>query len=191
MAIDADGSPHAYCPKDSGLTGLDYLANAGQPYDWYGIVTDQAGNPVIQGMDDPAPGYYISTTSLVDKTKAETDPLRYVDSEQIPYISVPGELRQLGVKLGDLCSIKHGIVRVGAIVGDVGPRGKYGEGSIALAEALGIPASPKHGGVDAGVEFLVFSGTTSKWPMTAQEIQSEAMNIYLEWGGDVAYAALA
>jgi hypothetical protein len=64
MAIDADGAPKAYHPEDK---GLDSLSNAGQPGDWYGIVTDSGdrdGNPIIQGSDDPAPGFYVSPTSL-------------------------------------------------------------------------------------------------------------------------------
>jgi len=33
MAIDADGSPHAYNPSD---TGLDNFANGGRPGNWWG-----------------------------------------------------------------------------------------------------------------------------------------------------------
>jgi Fungal chitosanase of glycosyl hydrolase group 75 len=66
LGIDADGSPHAYHPNGS-PPGLDYLANAGKPGNWYGIVTDNqkaSGNPVVQGSSDPAPGFYISSTAL-------------------------------------------------------------------------------------------------------------------------------
>lgn len=38
-------------------------ANAGRPDNWWGIVT-RHGEPVIQGANDPAPGCYVSTTSL-------------------------------------------------------------------------------------------------------------------------------
>lgn len=37
---------------------------------------------------------------------------------------------------------------------DIGPH--PGEGSIAMADALGIPSSPKHGGVDSGVTYVAF-----------------------------------
>src|SRR4051812_22059936 len=37
MQIDADGCPRAYHPKN---IGLDWLANAGEPGNWYGLVTD-------------------------------------------------------------------------------------------------------------------------------------------------------
>jgi len=69
MSIDADGAPNAYHPDD---TGLDELANAGSPTDWNGVITDREGNPLIQEERDPFPGYYISCTSLADKTKEFT-----------------------------------------------------------------------------------------------------------------------
>ena len=56
MAIDADGSPNAYCPDNK---GLDYTANAGhpaangEPADWFGVVVDAQKNPVVQKAGDP------------------------------------------------------------------------------------------------------------------------------------------
>src|SRR5207302_10540413 len=93
MSVDADGSPRAYHPDNH--SGLDNLANAGHPGNWWAIVTDNGkknGTPVIQGANDPAPGYYVSTTSLQDDTKRSTDPNRYVDAEVIPFIALPPEV---------------------------------------------------------------------------------------------------
>ena len=59
MTIDADGSPRAYHPRGS-PPGLDFLANAGSPGNFFGIVTDRHGNPVVQSADDPAPGFFVS-----------------------------------------------------------------------------------------------------------------------------------
>ena len=42
LRIDADGAPNAYGP--AGTEPLDALANAGHPGNWWGIVTDDAGN---------------------------------------------------------------------------------------------------------------------------------------------------
>ena len=70
MAIDADGAPTAYHPN--GTSGLDALGNAGRPGNWWALVTDtgtSAGTPVIQGAADPAPGFYVSTTSLHDAAR--------------------------------------------------------------------------------------------------------------------------
>src|SRR5215470_6261074 len=65
MAIDADGAPTAYHPVHG--RGLDNLANAGHQGNWYGVVTDTGqknGKPVVQGSQDPAPGFYVSPTAL-------------------------------------------------------------------------------------------------------------------------------
>jgi hypothetical protein len=74
LRITADGSPRAY-HRDPKL-GLDFLANAGSTGRWGGLVTDSKGEPVVQGENDPAPGYYVSLTSLQDRTKRPTDPHR-------------------------------------------------------------------------------------------------------------------
>ena len=79
MAINADGAYRAYHPTPG--KGLDYLANAGEPGNWWALVTDTgkpSGRPVVQGAADPAPGYYVSTTSLADPARKKADPTRYV-----------------------------------------------------------------------------------------------------------------
>jgi hypothetical protein len=60
LTIDADGAPHAYHPNEK--SGLDYLSNAWRPGNWWALVTDNAkpsGRPIIQGANDPAPGFYM------------------------------------------------------------------------------------------------------------------------------------
>jgi hypothetical protein len=91
MEIDADGSPHAYHPISS--KGLDSLENAkDQNGRFVGIALKPNGEAAVQGDDDPAPGFFVSTTSLEDTSKASTDPARYVDSERIPFIVLPGHM---------------------------------------------------------------------------------------------------
>jgi hypothetical protein len=189
MAIDADGCPKAYHPEPDSNLGLDFLANAGSPGNWFGIVTDNGqpdGNPIIQGSDDPAPGFYISSTSLQDKTKDRTDPLRYVDSTQIPYIVLPSVARSnLGAQLGDFAIVINSTNSQisGAIFADVGPRGKIGEGSIALANNLGIPSSPKHGGIDSDVIYVVFPSSGNGNPRSVDKITNEADSLFQAMGG--------
>jgi hypothetical protein len=70
---------------------------------WWALVTDNGKlnrNPVIQTPSDPAPGFYVSTTSLGNTTVVRKDPLRYVNAEAINLIVLPGGLN-LGEKLGD------------------------------------------------------------------------------------------
>jgi len=170
LRIDGDGAPNCYHPD--GKSGLDFLANAGAPGNWWGLVTT-GGSPVIQKPGDPCPGYYVSPTSLVDRSKAITDPRRYVDSNRVPYLAVPRELLTLGVGLGDVAWVEFRGKSTAAIVADVGPRGKIGEGSIALARALGIPHSPRHGGTGAGVAVTLWPGTSHGWPREAVDIDAQ------------------
>ena len=183
--IDADGAYRAYHPDNK--PGLDYLANAGKPGNWWALVTDNgkpSGKPVIQSKDDPAPGFYISTTSLEDPSKDRTDPRRYVDSESINFFVLPGRLA-LQAKLGDFgVAIRPKTNTYDyAIYADVGPATKLGEGSIALAAALGIPSNPRKGGVDNGIITIVFPGTSKGWPLTQVEIDSNGAALFAQWGG--------
>src|SRR5438477_8683441 len=128
LMIDADGAYRAYHPDNT--SGLDYLGNAGKPGNWWALVTDNGkpnGNPVIQSDDDPAPGYYISTTSLEDPKKDRTDPRRYVDSESINFFVLPGKLGL--AKLGDFGVVIRPKTNIYdyAIYADSGPANKLGE----------------------------------------------------------------
>ncbi len=134
MTIDADGAPNAYNPQN---TGLDDLANAGEPGYWEALAKDRAGSPYIQGPNDPYPGFYVSTTALADRTKPFDDPARYVDATKIPFLVLPGNLaRELGARPGDFAAVFN--LQNGksspAIFADVGPVDHIGEGSVALAE---------------------------------------------------------
>jgi hypothetical protein len=177
LAIDADGSPHAYHP-DSAL-GLDRLANAGHPGNWWGVVTDNgkaSGPPVIQSLDDPAPGYFISTTSLEDWSRDWNDPARQVNAETIPFIVLPANLPDVYHRLGDFAvvvNLANG-KKAGAIVADIGPTDHIGEASIALAQALDIPSDPRTGGASADILVVVFSGsrTAPAWPHTLAELNA-------------------
>lgn len=160
MAIDGDGangqsSAPVYAPKGYTPEPLDYLANAGGPGDWYGIVTHsgaQNGTPVVQEFGDPAPLAYVSATSYKFSGKDRKDPRAYLDSNAVPFIVVPSHWRNEveGIVLGCRATIhdKHSCKILEAIVGDFGPRNKTGEASIACAKFFGVPSSPKNGGTE-------------------------------------------
>ncbi len=188
MTIDADGAPNAYNPEN---TGLDDLANAGEPGHWEGILQDKNGDALVQGPDDPFPGFYISCTSLADWTKAPNDPTRFVDASKIPYIVLPGEVaRQSGTWLGDMAVVLN--LRTGdysyAIFADVGT---LGEGSIALANNLGISSDARHGGTWWGVLYLVFPGSGDHRPKTIDEIDRATQKLLDAWGGAAQLGACA
>jgi len=190
MAIDADGAPNAYHPQD---IGLDFLKNAGYPpkpgkTPW-GIVTNATGKPVIQGKGDPFPDYFVSPTSLVDGTRQRTDPRRYVDSTQIPYIALPKALAdKLSLKLGDFAAVinrKNGRLSY-AIFADIGPAARLGEGSIALAQSLGhnpLVMGKVRNGISGYIIYILFPESGNGKPRPIAEINSEGARLFEDWGG--------
>ncbi len=172
MEVDADGGPHAYAAEGSGLHGLDFIGNAkNADGKWVGVVCDPLGKPYVQGPKDPAPGFLVTETALQDHTKKIWDPLRYVNAEVTPYVSIPRDLTRAGGRLGDLCEVAYRGVRCLAICADIGPSGKIGEGSIALCQTLGVDpfrGIPKHHllGIGSGVSFRLLLGTAmaTAWP---------------------------
>ncbi|MBZ5662415.1 MAG: glycoside hydrolase family 75 protein [Acidobacteriia bacterium] len=183
MTIDADGAPNAYHPDN---TGLDDLTNAGGPGNWEGLAKNRYGDPFVQGADDPFPGYYVSATALADRTRPVNDPLRYVDASKIPYIVLPGRMaRQLGARPGDFAVVvnqRNASISY-AIFGDIGPSDRIGEGSVALAENLGIRSNARNGGTRGGILYLVFPGSGDGGPHTIEEINAEAEKLFQAWGG--------
>lgn len=157
MAIDADGangqsSAPVYAPVGYQPEPLDYLANAGGPGNWYGVVTNSNGVPVKQGDKDPMPGAYVSATSYKDPKLPRFDPRAYVDANAVVYIVLPSHWRMQakGVVLGcraEVLDTKTG-KKVQAAVLDFGPKAKIGEASIACAREFGVDPSPKHGGTE-------------------------------------------
>lgn len=163
---------------------------------WYGIATvdgASAGAPAIQGADDPCPGFYISQTALQDTKRKRLDPHRYVDAALVPYIVLPGRMSRggpsfstmTGTLLGDLAVVCYQGQLAGAIFADVGPSDHIGEGSLALARELGMPASPDAGHDEADVAYVVFPGSASRpaWPRTAADVRSAALALFQSWGG--------
>lgn len=185
MTIDADGAPNAYAPHNR---GLDYTANARGTGRWVALVTNQNGRPVIQ-KSGRYRGYYVSTTSLQQESVTDLrDPKRYVDATRIPYIALPQDFaRKFDITLGDLAVVVNQANgrSAYAIFADVGPKGRVGEGSIALAKALGIPADPRHDSVADGVTYLIFPGSRLQdgKHTTARSIKASATRLYRRWGG--------
>jgi hypothetical protein len=194
MAIDPDGAYHAFHPDNK--SGLEFLANAGGPGNWFGLVTDNGsstGNPVIQTANDPAPGFYISATALEDPSRDRKDPRRYVNSEAVNYIVIPGRLdaRVNGqlAKPGDFAVVIRPEIEAPAyaVVADIGPAQRIGEGSIALAKALQIPSDLKQPdrkpGIAQGIIYIVFPASAQGWPLSQQEIDRQAAALFSKWGG--------
>ena len=152
MDVDVDGAPNAYGPP--GKPALDilldahYLNRADQPI--VGYLLDNKHRPVLQGPNDPFPGYYISQTAYTDvNNDDERDPRQYLDARNINYVVRGDYARRHGVQLGDFVAVysRRTHKSVFAIVGDAGnPTGD--EGSLHLLQDLGYPF---HDGVSDSV----------------------------------------
>ena len=187
LAIDADGSPRAYHRNDR--LGLDSLSHAGHRGNWWALVTDNqktSGTPVVQGTTDPAPGYFVSTTALYDRTNNNPrDPRRYVDAEKIPYVVLhPKALHY--ARLGDFATVvnlKNRKISAAIVADESAANLPVGEGSIALAETLGVDSSPRHGGQDGRIVFVIYSGSGNGKPRNIQDILTNSSRLFEAWGG--------
>lgn len=187
FSVDADGAFQAYHPNS--IFGLDSLVHAGHRGNWWALVTTngkRSGRPVVQGEADPAPGYYVSTTALYDPDNPNLrDPHRYVDAATIPYVVLhPRALKY--VRLGDFATVvnlKNGKTSA-ALVADESSVGlRVGEGSIALAEELGINSNPRSGGQAGDVAYLIYPGSGNGRPRELEEIEANAKQLFEAWGG--------
>lgn len=187
LAVDADGAYRAYHPNDP--LGLDSIEHAGRPGNWWALATDTgnpSGHPVVQGDNDPAPGYYVSMTSLYDASIAnERDPHRFVDAVSVPYVVLPPKGFKRA-KLGDFATVvnlRNGKIAAGIVADESAPDLPMGEGSIALAVALGIESNPRTGGIEEGVRYVIYSGSGNGKPRTLDEIVSTSQAYFRRWGG--------
>lgn len=184
MEVTATGNPKAF-HKNSDLAH-EFLNKAGIEGYWWSLVTDSSGAPIVQGEQDPAPGYYVSKTALSDCSKPVNDQTRYLDAAVIPYIALPAR-HLMGAKVGDICLVINTVNNnmSYAILGGVEPDDSYGIGSIALAEKLGVPSSPKTGGIEDGILYIIFaqSGVDACKPKTPEQITTEGEQLFEQWGG--------
>jgi hypothetical protein len=187
LAVDADGAFRAYHPNNR--LGLDTIEDAGRPGNWWALATDTgepSGRPVVQGKSDPAPGYYVSMTSLFDAANPnERDPRRFVDAASIPYVVLP-PVGFKHAKLGDFATVfnrRNGKVAEAIVADESAPELKMGEGSIALAVALGIDSNPRSGGIEHGVAYVIYPGSGNGKPRALDDIVSTSRRYFQTWGG--------
>jgi hypothetical protein len=186
-SVNGDGSPHCYHPDDS--QGLDYLANAGSPGNWWGIYAP-GGKPAVQTIYHPAPGYYISTTALTNPAYPADHPDAYIDSERYPFCVAPGSFGE-GWKLGDVgfCLNEKTQDNMYCATADIGPKDHLGEISMLLAKSLGLSADPKKGGTQSGIVYVVFPGSDPGYRPWDKKCQI-AIDTFGKWGGTSKLAKL-
>ena len=170
-AVDADGSNgqngnlFAYRSDDK---GLDALGNAGWPdRGWKNVLLDDGqGTP----MGDSNGNWYSQTTYAWKNTSVDK---RYVDSSAIAYVVVNPVVRRKakGIVIGCLARVTYKDKVIEAVVADVSGSSDIGELSIKAAELLGIPSSPRNGGVAGGVLFELWPGSAATVSGQLYELQ--------------------
>jgi hypothetical protein len=173
LRIDVDGAPNAYGPNN---TGLDYTANAGKAGNWYGVVTDKDGDPYVQGPRTRTRRLH-QRDVVAGPHQGRRRPHALRRRRSGPYLAIPkNAVADYGAHVGDIgfAYCRRTGRFCAAIVADVGPKNKWGEGSPALARALGVPDNARHGGDEAGIIVCVFLGTARGWPRTdvAEAVQA-------------------
>lgn len=128
-----------------------------------------------------------------DRWRSNHTSLRYsdgrsLDPTRVPYVVIPDGFQ--GARLGDLAYVQYGTHAAWAVVGDVGPAGHFGEGSSALAAQLGIPNDGLSGGVNSGVRYSFFPGTSTGRPQDEAELSSRMSQRVAELQGQTALASL-
>ena len=111
----------------------------------------------------------------------------WLDSNTLNFIVLPGGFEKDfgGVHIGCLATVIYKDKVAHAIYADVGPRAKFGEGSIALHRALGFERV-KNGkiqdiGIDNGVTIILhINSKISKTPCTQAQINSEADQAFMD-----------
>jgi len=191
LAVDVDGAPRAYHPKDlrpkrgNNTKALDWLDNVSS-HDLHGI----------QGKDGvgPEPGFFVSATALSNPKFPPNDTRHWVNAEDVPYVVLVSNFPRLkdpklNVRTGDcviVIDLKTGR-NSAAIFADVGSA--VGEGSLKLALNLGLNPTkskmpPKVIGFDR-VDFLhiVFPHKAVQPPWFLKDIEATAEAAFQAWGG--------
>lgn len=192
FAIDADGHPRAYHPD--GSSGLDHLANAGGPGNWWALATDapncaRTGNPIVQDADDPAPGFYVTMTTMTDPAISDCKKQRrYVNSGEISFVALSSRIQKFdhggsAQSLAYVRNLEAGTESFG-VFSDVGPTHGIGEGSMKLAENLGYSSNPKAGGTMTRQNLFILFDDTLGFPGSDQEVQTAGAAAYQAWGGE-------
>jgi hypothetical protein len=154
--------------------------------------------------------FLVSETTLAKPVISNAcDPNNYLDAATVPALVLPErtvkqsptEFEVLNARVGDLvvAITPNSLTPVYAVVGDLGPPTKLGEGSIALnGELKGISRRPanyidvKKNWVVADAIVLIFPGTRKVSPyLTTDRIDTDAAASFLRWGGGTLNSAMA
>lgn len=141
LVYDSVSSGGAAAPSGKGTGGVEF--DAGMAIDNDGI-GDSYGDP-----------YHQSQTSYANGR---------LNADKTNYIALaPGWAEAKGLKLGDIAAVQYKGKTAFAVYGDNYKGNEiHGEGSVALAKALGINPDGVKGGVTSGVHYTVYPGSNKQ-----------------------------
>lgn len=151
MTVCVDGAPDAYGPNNS---GTDYTENAGYPGNWWGVVTDKYGNPIIQQpamkKQHPCPSLYVSCTCYGYAEYPEWDCRHWVNANVVEYSVIPGNVRSAVPPKFMGCRASIEDLKTGKLLecvcAEVGPSSHMGEASVKAVGFFGLDTDPRAGG---------------------------------------------
>lgn len=156
--------PYGMDAPENGLRVLRDLSGKVIGYRCFGVAAGPDGQPLVQGPSDPAPGAFVSTTSLVDPRWPPGSPRRSFDSSALGGWVLPGHDLDGYARIGDLALLTYQGRSVWAQCFDSGNSGSDRcEISVRAADALGIPNGGRDGGVASGLRVLVLLGSRSTY----------------------------
>ena len=82
-----------------------------------------------------------------------------------------------------MVNLHNGKIAAAIVADESAPELPLGEGSIALASALGIDSDPRHGGIEKGVGYVIYPGSGNGKPRALNEIVSASESHFQRWGG--------
>ena len=186
FTIDADGAPRAYGPNNS---GMDNTGNAGKPGNWWALATTApqcgpSGTPLLQQNDDPAPGFYVSKTTMENTAFTCRKQRRYVNSDAISYVALPRAVATIVGNQGKLAVVQRGAFGPAfAVHADQAPAFGVGEGSMELARAVGLNPDPRSGGTATRELLFVILPQRMGFPADNVAVQNTARTAFETWGG--------